>query len=132
MILLVEDIGYTGHLLKEYLASAGLCEERVVWMRSADSALHLLSKMSHDGFPLPKLIFSDNTMPGMTGAELCQSLKRDKRYVSIPFVFVTGVAPKDAQKLLEETGADGYISKEGYDKMVPELRGVLVRFGVIT
>lgn len=132
MILLVEDVGYTWHLLKEYLAGAELCEERVVWMKSADSALHLLNKMSHDGFPLPKFIFSDDTMPGVTGAELCQFLKRDKRYVSIPFVFVTGVVPKDAQKLLKKTGADGYISKEGYDKMEPELRSVLVRFGAIS
>lgn len=59
----------------------------------------------------PDLIILDVDMPGVTGIELCQTLRDDVRWNWLPVLFLT--AKRDAETLAQvfEAGADDYISK---------------------
>ena len=58
-----------------------------------------LSDATHEGVP-------------MSGVEICKILKGDPRTATIPVILATAHAMRgDDQKLLEESGADDYVSK---------------------
>lgn len=57
------------------------------------------------------MIILDIEMPGMTGYQVCEKLKQDKRYSHIPIIFISGNADdKDVLHGLE-LGAVDYITK---------------------
>jgi putative two-component system response regulator len=63
------------------------------------------------GKEAPDLILLDIMMPDMDGYEVCRALKRDKRTVDIPVIFLTAKSSvQDEQKGLE-LGAVDYITK---------------------
>lgn len=100
-ILLVEDNEDYRHYMKEFLepyfniivASNG----KEGWQKAL--AEH------------PDLIVSDLNMPEMSGAELCQKIKTDKRTSFIPFILLTVVSSEHSQLQGLEKGANDYITK---------------------
>ncbi len=61
--------------------------------------------------PLPDLVVSDVRMPGMTGFELCEALRANPAWRSIPVLLVTGLDQlKDKVRGLE-SGADDFLPK---------------------
>lgn len=87
-ILLVDDDDDVRVVTKWFLASFGYVVESV---RSAEEALALFNPRIHD------LVITDNSMPGMTGAEMAHVIKL--RSPSTPVLMHTGEPPEDRSGL---------------------------------
>jgi two-component system, cell cycle response regulator DivK len=64
----------------------------------------------------------------VNGTDLCRMLKADPRTASIPVILATAHAMRgDAESLLVESGADGYVSKPVVDQnaFIAQVRGLL-------
>ncbi|WP_053160262.1 HD-GYP domain-containing protein [Pseudomonas sp. P1.8] len=79
---------------------------RVKAANSGEKALRVLQ-----GDTLPDLILLDIMMPGMSGHEVAQRLKRDPRTRDIPIIFLTAMAGTDDEIHGLELGAVDYITK---------------------
>ena len=78
---------------------------KLTFAKSGAEALRLIEKEKTD------LILLDVMMPEMTGYEVCEVLKRDPRYKSIPIIFVTALSDATDEAKGLELGAVDYISK---------------------
>jgi putative two-component system response regulator len=79
---------------------------RVKAANSGEKAMRVLQ-----GDTLPDLILLDIMMPGMSGHEVAQRLKRDPRTRDIPIIFLTAMAGTDDEIHGLELGAVDYITK---------------------
>lgn len=59
----------------------------------------------------PDLILLDVMMPGMDGIEVCQRIKADSKWRSVPIVMVTALTAKEDLAKCLQSGADDFISK---------------------
>jgi CheY-like chemotaxis protein len=59
----------------------------------------------------PDLIILDVMLPKIHGYKVCQLLKADPKYKSIPIIISSGRTPQEIRKIGQEVGADAYISK---------------------
>jgi CheY-like chemotaxis protein len=59
----------------------------------------------------PSLIILDVMLPKMSGYKVCQLLKADPKYKSIPIIISSGRTPQEIRKVSQEVGADAYVSK---------------------
>ena len=71
-------------------------------------AASALKKMEEEA---PDLIISDVVMPGMSGYELCKSIKGDLQLSHIPVVLVTAKVAVESQVQGLDKGADAYVTK---------------------
>ena len=83
-ILIVDDEPFVRVALESYLTTAGYAVEAV---GSGAAALTRLAAGVFD------LVVTDNKMPGMTGAELTQTIKA--RWPKLPVVLFTGSPPNE-------------------------------------
>jgi CheY-like chemotaxis protein len=83
-ILLVDDRDDCRITTKWFLANFGYAVESV---RNAEEALALFDGKIHD------LIITDNSMPGMSGAEMAHVIKL--RSPLTPIIMYTGLVPED-------------------------------------
>ena len=79
---------------------------RVKAANSGEKALRILQ-----GDTLPDLILLDVMMPGLSGHEVAQQLKRDPRTRDIPIIFLTAMAATEDEIHGLELGAVDYITK---------------------
>jgi putative two-component system response regulator len=79
---------------------------RVKAANSGEKALRVLQ-----GDTLPDLILLDVMMPGLSGHEVAQQLKRDPRTRDIPIIFLTAMAATEDEIHGLELGAVDYITK---------------------
>src|SRR5262249_30774246 len=101
-VLIVEDSPTQAKKLQLVLTSLGYDLEIA---RDGTRALEAFARSSFD------LVLSDVVMPGLSGYELCRSIKNDPRGRSVPVVLLTSLnKPIDIIRGLE-CGADNYISK---------------------
>jgi len=99
---IVEDCAEERGLYVEYLTSA--CRLRCVGAYpNAEQALREIPSKR------PDVVLMDLGLPGMSGIECAQRLKRFLPKVRI--VMITGVAKLDSAKESAEKGADGYVTK---------------------
>ena len=59
----------------------------------------------------PDLILLDVMMPGMSGYEVCEQLKREKDLASIPVIFITSLNEEEDEEKGLKMGAVDYITK---------------------
>jgi CheY-like chemotaxis protein len=59
----------------------------------------------------PNLIILDIMLPKMDGYKVCQLLKADPKYSTIPIIISSGRTPQEIKKVGREVGADAYVSK---------------------
>jgi putative two-component system response regulator len=79
---------------------------RVKVANSGEKALRVL-----EGDSLPDLILLDVMMPGLSGHEVAQQLKREPRTREIPIIFLTAMAGTEDEIHGLELGAVDYITK---------------------
>lgn len=103
----VDDEAALLDLTKLFLERTG--EFVVDTAESANNALEKLKNNTYD------VIVSDYQMPGMTGIELLQTLRKNKN--NIPFIIFTGRGREEVVIEAFNSGADSYIQKGGHPKV---------------
>jgi DNA-binding response OmpR family regulator len=99
-ILLVEDEKKTGELLKRALEQENI---DVVWSTDGNSALKEIQKGRFG------LIVLDLKLPGITGDEVLEHIRKIDPYVEV--VVYTNYEDPPVMKKLINLGVDGYINK---------------------
>lgn len=107
-VLIVDDHQLSREILKKLCDSLKMKVMAVE--QSGLGALEVLSQ-SHVQKNLPDLIISDIRMEGMSGFELVEKIRKDKRYAGIKIVTVSSEAYDGQAKKAKEKGFDGYLSK---------------------
>lgn len=101
-IFLVEDDSEMRRITRLLLERAGY---RIEEAGAAEEALTEIQKRS------PDLLLSDIELPGMSGIQLCETLRNDPRTAGLPIILLT-VRRSDMDKVKGlRTGADDYITK---------------------
>jgi two-component system, chemotaxis family, response regulator PixH len=101
-ILIVEDTLSQLELISHYLRESGYA---VIGVTNAKEAVQRAIDQK------PDLILTDVVMPGMSGFELCRTLKRHPETARIPIVFCTSKAKEIDRIWGMRQGADAYITK---------------------
>ncbi|MDX2228144.1 MAG: response regulator [Leptolyngbyaceae cyanobacterium bins.349] len=101
-ILIVDDTPSEIELIRHYLQEGGY---QVIGAMNANTALD--QAIAH----LPDVIITDVVMPGMSGFELCRSLKRHPATEKVPIIICTSKS-QDIDRLWGmKQGADFYLTK---------------------
>jgi CheY-like chemotaxis protein len=99
-ILLIEDDLATIRLLTSYFESKGFTCKGVI---SGTKGIEELRTT------MPKLILLDIILPDISGYEICEMIKSDKKFKDIPIYFLTAIPGFEVEKNIGK--ADGYILK---------------------
>lgn len=102
LILVVEDEADLAELLCYHLEKEGYTCRR---LHDGHSALAEVRRST------PDLILLDRMLPGVSGDEVVQRLKRDPRTAAIPIVMLTAKAEETDELIGFALGADDYVSK---------------------
>lgn len=116
-ILVVEDTPSEMELMVHYLRNSGWT---VICATSAQEALD--KAVEHQ----PDAIVTDVVMPGMSGFELCRSLKKQPETANVPIVICTS-KNQDIDRLWGmKQGADAYVTKPyTQDQLVESVKSVM-------
>lgn len=108
-VLLVDDADVFRVTTKWFLSNFGFTVESA---RSAEEALSLFDPRTHD------IVVTDNSMPGMTGAEMSHIIKM--RSPSTPILMYTGRPPEDLScvDLLIQRPAHMLTLKDALDQLM--------------
>ncbi len=98
-ILIVEDDPSVSQLMRLYLIQDG---HQVITAEDGISAVETARRES------PSLILLDLMLPGMSGQEVCSTLRKES---SVPIIMVTARVEEDDRLAGLDMGADDYISK---------------------
>lgn len=60
---------------------------------------------------LPDLILCDVMMPGMNGYEVVEAIRKDSRFINLPFIFLSAKAMDSDIKHAKSLGANSYLTK---------------------
>lgn len=98
--LLIEDDLATIRLLTSYFESKGYTCKGVVSGKKGIEELRTST---------PRLILLDIILPDISGYEICDMIKKDKKFKDIPVYFLTAIPGSEVEKNIGN--ADGYILK---------------------
>ncbi len=101
-ILVVEDTPSEMKLISYYLQESGYS------VISAVSAKEALTKVIEQK---PDVIITDVVMPGMSGFELCRSLKKHPKTEKVPIIICTSKNQEIDRLWAMRQGADAYLTK---------------------
>jgi len=101
-VLLADDEEAVAELLRRVLVRDGYVVEVV-----GDGLAALEAVNEHR----PHVVLLDVNMPGMTGIEVCRSIKQDASNRLTPVILVTGMAQREKRIEGLEAGADDFLSK---------------------
>lgn len=101
-ILIVEDTPSEMELMCHYLRDSGYT---VVGASTAQEAMNKAMSLQ------PSVIVTDVVMPGMSGFELCRSLKRSPETSTIPVVICSSKDQEIDRLWGMKQGADVYVTK---------------------
>jgi len=101
-VLVVEDTPSEMELLSHYLRESGYS---VIGVVTAKDALNKAIEIK------PDVIITDVVMPGMSGFELCRSLKKNPETQKVPIIICTSKGQEIDRLWGMRQGADVYITK---------------------
>lgn len=101
-ILIVEDSPSELELMSHYLKESGY---EVIKATGAKEAIE--KAVLHQ----PDVIITDVVMPGMSGFELCRSLKRNQATQEVPVVICSSKNQEIDRLWAMKQGADAYVTK---------------------
>jgi signal transduction histidine kinase/CheY-like chemotaxis protein len=121
-LLIIDD----DNEIRDYLVSIFSTQYKIYQAQSAEEGMLLARKH------LPDLIISDIMMGGLTGLDLCKTLKEDSVVSHIPIILLTGSSSDEMQLKGIESGADDYIKKP-FDKdiLIARVNAILKRRNVL-
>ncbi len=101
-ILVVEN----NSAVREYIARTLEIEGYTILQASDGAvALTILQRTT------PELILSDIDMPNLNGFEFYKSVRKDRRWLTIPFIFLLSENSDDLQKRGQALGVEDYLNK---------------------
>jgi two-component system phosphate regulon response regulator PhoB len=109
-VLVVDDDAATQTIVCQLLRASGICPETA---GSAEEALAVLQTAPAD------LVVLDWSLPGMSGLELCKTMRQSGQLSSLPVLFLTAHSSGDDLVQAFDAGADDFVSKPF---RAPELR----------
>jgi len=101
-VLSVDDDESVGVLVKGVLESRGL---RVESIQDPTDFLDLLDRVD------PDLVILDQSMPEVSGTDLCRLIRSDPGRATLPVIFLTGSEDPDVLSEVFEAGADDFVRK---------------------
>lgn len=101
-VLVVDDDSALQGIVGAMLETSGIS---AVAAGTAEEAYGLLASGAVD------LVVLDWSLPGMSGIDLCRKLRGDKRFVSLPILFLTAHSTSDELITAFDAGADDFVSK---------------------
>ena len=101
-VLAVDDDESMGALVKGVLEARGL---RVESLQDPTEFLDVLDRMA------PDLVILDQTMPNVSGTDLCRLLRSDPERATLPVIFLTGSEDPEVLSEVFEAGADDFVRK---------------------
>ena len=63
-------------------------------------------------------LVSDVMMPNMSGLDLAEKIRQNKKYKEMPVILVTSLASDEDRKRGLEAGANAYITKHSFDQKI--------------
>jgi CheY-like chemotaxis protein len=99
------------------LADDSVTIQKVVGITFANEDIHLVTVDNGDEALIrarevrPDLVLADVAMPGLSGYELCQAIRRDAALARTPVLLLTGTFESFDAHRAEEVGANGHIAK---------------------
>lgn len=102
-ILVVDDYLLTRDMVRSILKGLGFSN-----VASAESAQMALNRLKDEEFDL---VICDWNMPGLTGLQLLQEVRREKRYRNLPFIMLTAEAYRENVVEAMRAGVSEYIAK---------------------
>ncbi len=120
-VLVVDDSISVRKALERILAPQQLS---VLAAESGEKALSLMPEANAD------LVIADVVMPGMTGFELCQTLKNDPNYQHIPVMLISGIVNASVENQARQSGAVGVVKKPFTpDDLFPKIKQAMAKRG---
>jgi two-component system chemotaxis response regulator CheY len=104
-VLAVDDSSTVRAIIAKTLRLSGVDVSRFGEASSGAEALQMLREEEFD------LVFCDLNMPGMTGFELVEALRRDGLLETIAVVIVSSIGSSAAIEDLRSKGVRGYLRK---------------------
>lgn len=101
-ILIVDDTPSEMELISHYLKEDGY---------SVIGAMNAKTALDHAIAQKPDLIITDVVMPGMSGFELCRSLKKNPATEKVPIILCTSKSQEIDRLWGMKQGADFYLTK---------------------
>ena len=101
-ILIVEDNALNIKLFCDLLAAHGHEPQAVTDSRQAIEAAHDFA---------PDLVITDIQLPHVTGLDLIQLMRADRRLADVPIMAVTAYAARGDEERIRAAGAQAYVSK---------------------
>lgn len=121
-ILVVDDIEANRRLLQAKLEAKYY---DVLLAEDGRKALELVDKEN------PEIILLDVMMPGMSGYEVCETLKANPVTAHIPVVMITALSEKEDRLKGLEAGAEDFLTKPVDDFALMARIGALMRYNAV-
>jgi DNA-binding response OmpR family regulator len=116
-ILIIEDESRVLAVLQKRLESAGY------EVLSASDGKSGLNKARQEK---PDLVILDLILPEMDGFQVCNFLKRDRRYQHIPIIILTARLEEKDITEAKKAGADAYFTKPfNYEDLLAKIKELL-------
>lgn len=100
-IMLVEDDDFEAKLTIGIIAA----DYSVQHFSNGESALSKLEEM------MPDLVLLDVLMPGLSGYDVCRSLRENQATCDVPVIFISGLVDEEDLLAGYEAGGDDYLTK---------------------
>jgi two-component system response regulator len=124
-IVLVEDDELEAEMIQDCLKKLKISNP-VIWFSEGKTALAYIK--NHKSPSCIGLIILDLILPGMSGIEILQSIKKSQQSKMTPVVALTSSNdPKDREQFLS-MGATGYIAKPSTTAQLEEALSATIRF----
>ncbi|MBT9317631.1 hybrid sensor histidine kinase/response regulator [Leptothoe spongobia] len=101
-VLVVDDNSHNLSVISECLDANDF---EVLIAKSGESALEKVT------YARPDIILLDVMMPGISGFETCQQLKRNPKTANIPIIFMTALTDTESKVRAFQLGAADYVTK---------------------
>lgn len=118
-ILIVDDEPLNVKVARKYLTLAGYCN-----FTTTSDPTEVMALLDREQ---PDLLLLDIMMPGVSGLDLLQEIRREPQYAHLPVLILTAVDDREVKAQALNMGATDFLSKPvDHTELVPRVKNALV------